>query len=143
MKKVCLVNGSLRGKQAASLEFLKDIDLRLPDTECSKTVINVKAKVKDSYPEDILESLSGADAIIFIFPLHNYGLPGALMRLLEEYYAYKKPSDDRKETRVYTIVNCAFPDRRKPAGKPQELYRTSVEGLILTGGLPYASGPAQ
>ena len=66
MKKVCLVNGSLRGKQASSSEFLKDIDLRLPDTEYSKTVINVKAKIKDSYPEDILQSLAGADAIIFM-----------------------------------------------------------------------------
>ena len=131
MKKVCLVNGSLRGKQASSSEFLKDIDLRLPDTEYSKTVINVKAKVKDSYPEDILQSLAGADAIIFIFPLHNYGLPGALMRLIEEYYAYRKPGDDRKETRVYTIVNCAFPRPEKTCGEATRVIQNLCRRLSL------------
>jgi hypothetical protein len=131
MKKVCLVNGSLRGTQASSLKFLQDIDLKLPDFEYTKTVINVKAKAKDSYPVDILKSLNVADAIIFIFPLHNYGLPGALMRLLEEYNAYRQPGGDQKETRVYVIVNCAFPRPEKTCGEATRVIQNFCRRLNL------------
>ncbi len=109
MKNVCLINGSLRGKQSSSLEFLKDIKLRLPDDEYKKTILAVKAKVKENYPEDILQSIAGADAVVFIFPLHNYGLPGALMRLLEDYYRYLKAGNAyNKNARIYMVVNCGF-----------------------------------
>jgi hypothetical protein len=109
MKNICLVNGSLRGKKASSLQFLRDIDLRLPGTEYNKTILNVKAKVKENYPEDMLKRLADADAIIFVFPLHNYGLPGAFMRLLEDYYQYiKKGSTYNRDAKVYMIVNCGF-----------------------------------
>jgi hypothetical protein len=108
-KNICFVNGSLRGKKASSLEFIKDIEHRLPDTEYNKTSLTVKAKLKGSYPENILKGIAYADAIIFVFPLHNYGLPGALMRLLEDYYQYIKSGNKyKKDARVYTIVNCAF-----------------------------------
>ena len=75
MKNICLINGSLRGKKASSLEFLKDVNRRLPDAEYKKTFITVKARLKENYPENMLKSLAGADAIILVFPLFTYGLP--------------------------------------------------------------------
>ena len=54
MKNICFVNGSLRGKQASSLEFLRDIESRLPDTAYVKKTIWVKARVKGSYPAETL-----------------------------------------------------------------------------------------
>ncbi|MEQ4488801.1 MAG: NAD(P)H-dependent oxidoreductase [Dehalococcoides mccartyi] len=120
MKNVCIVNGSLRGKQSASLEFLKDLSLRLPDTDYNKTILTVKVRVKESYPENMLESIARADAIVLVFPLHNYGLPGALMRLLEDFYQYvKSGKQNNKDARVYAIVNCAFP-------KPWETTREAL-----------------
>jgi hypothetical protein len=108
-KSICLVNGSLRGKEASSLEFLKDIESRLPDTEYNKTFLTVKATLKESYPANILKDIACADTIVFAFPLHNYGLPGALMRLLEDYYQYIKASNKyNKDAKVYMIVNCGF-----------------------------------
>ena len=118
MKTICLVNGSLRGKQSASLDFLNDIALSLPDTEYNKNIVTVRAKLKGSYPEDMLKSMARADAIIFVFPLHNYGLPGALMRLLEDYYEYARTGNSyKKDTRIYIIVNCAFPKPAKTTGE--------------------------
>lgn len=76
MKSICLVNGSLRGKGAASLSFLQDVNRKLSEKEYHKTFIKVRSKVKDDYPEDTLKSLAGADVIIFVFPLYTYGLPG-------------------------------------------------------------------
>lgn len=110
MKNLCLINGSLRGKKAASLEFLKDLDRRLSDKEFNKIFVTVKVRVKDDYSENTLKSLVSADAIIFVFPLYAYGLPGALMRLLEDYYQYIRTSKEHsKDTKVYMIVNCGFP----------------------------------
>ena len=110
MKSVCLINGSLRGKEASSLVFLHDIIRRLPDGEYNKTIITVKARLKDAYPEEMLKKMTSADAIILVFPLYTYGLPGALMRLLEDYYQYIKTSHEyNKEAKVYLIVNCAYP----------------------------------
>ncbi len=87
-KTACIINGSLRGKKAASLAFSRDLECHLPAAAFEILFIGVKARVKDRYPEATLRSIARADAIVLVFPLHNYGLPGSLMRLLEEYYAY-------------------------------------------------------
>ena len=109
MQSICLVNGSLRGKKASSLAFLKDVDSRLSEAEYNKTFITVKARLKGNYPEDILKNLAGADAIILVFPLYTYGLPGALMRLFEDYYKYIQTGHEyNKDAKVYTITNCGF-----------------------------------
>lgn len=110
MKTVCFINGSLRGKKASSLEFLNDVNQKLSDAEYSKTFITVKARVEGGYPEDTLKSIACADVIILAFPLFSYGLPGALMRLLEDYYQYIKSGNGyNRNAKVYMIVNCGFP----------------------------------
>lgn len=110
MKNICFVNGSLRGKQASSLEFLRDIESRLPDTAYVKKTIWVKARVKGSYPAETLRDLATADALILVFPLYTYAIPGALMRLFEDYYSYVRAGGEyNREARVYAIVNCGFP----------------------------------
>ena len=110
MKNICSINGSLRGKKASSLQFLKDVNRRLSDAEYNKAFITVRARLKGNYPEDILKSMADADAIIMVFPLFVYGLPGALMRLLEDYYQYIKNGNKyNKAAKVYVIVNCGFP----------------------------------
>jgi len=132
MKSICLVNGSLRGKQASSLEFLNDIARKLPDAEYRKTIITVTGKVKDRYPEDILNSINVADAIIFIFPLHNYGLPGALMRLLEDYSKHLRTGKEYfKQTKVYVIVNCAFPRPADTCGEAIRVIQNFCRRLSL------------
>ena len=109
MKNICLINGSLRGKEASSLVFLNYINGMLADTEFNKDIINVRAKVKESYPEDNLKTISRADAIIMVFPLFTYGIPGALMRLLEDFYLYAKGNGYNKAAGIYIVVNCGFP----------------------------------
>lgn len=108
MKNVCLINGSLRGKKASSLVFLNYVNGKLADTEFNKDIINVRAKVKEGYPEDILETISRADAIITVFPLFVYGIPGALMRLLEDFCLYAKANGYSKGAGIYIVVNCGF-----------------------------------
>jgi len=80
----------------------------LADTEFNKDIINVRARVKERYPEDNLKTISRADAIIMVFPLFTYGIPGALMRLLEEFYLYAKGHGYNKAAGIYIVVNCGF-----------------------------------
>lgn len=130
MKSICLVNGSLRGEQSSSLEFLNDISRRLPDAEFNKVFLTVRAKVKESYPEDMLKSIASADAIIFVFPLHNYGIPGALMRLLEDYYRYRNTGNGYNPgTKVYMMVNCAFPRPGETTGEAIRVMRNFCRRL--------------
>lgn len=108
MKNVCLINGSLRGKKASSLVFLNYINGMLSDTEFNKDIINVRAIVKENYPEDNLKTITRADVIIMVFPLFTYGIPGALMRPLEDFYLYAKGNVYNKAAGIYIVVNGGF-----------------------------------
>jgi hypothetical protein len=110
MKSVCLINGSLRGKKASSLQFMDDIDRRLPEAEYAKTTIRLKARPRGGYPVSTMASLATADALVLVFPLYAYALPGALTRLLEEFRAYVSAGNAHNHgAKVYAIVNCGFP----------------------------------
>jgi hypothetical protein len=108
MKNVCFINGSLRGREASSLVFLKSINRLLPDPEFKKEIINVRPRVKGNYPEEILKKIPRTDAIIMVFPLFTYGIPAALMRLLEDFYQYAIGNGYNKAM-VYVVANCGFP----------------------------------
>lgn len=109
MKNICFIHGSLRGREASSLLFINFINGMLADTKFKKEIINVRPKAKEGYPEDDLETISRADAIVMVFPLFVYGIPGALMRLLEDFYSYAKGHGYNKAAGIYIVVNGGFP----------------------------------
>jgi hypothetical protein len=131
MKTVCIINGSLRSKKAASLAFSCDLEQRLPADKFETISIGVKVRVKDHYPKTTLLKIACADAIVLVFPLHNYGLPGSLMRLLEEYYEYINSGGEYKKSRLYMIVNCAFPRPAVVNGEVVRVVRNFCKRLSL------------
>jgi hypothetical protein len=109
------------------------LDRLLPEGEFNKTLINVKANVKDNYAETTLSSLLTADVIILVFPLYAYGLPGALMRLLEDYKDYKTAvADQGRKTRVYVIVNCGFPNPQMVTVEALRVVQNFCKRFLLT-----------
>jgi putative NADPH-quinone reductase len=61
------------------------------------------------YPDDALSAMRNADVIVMAFPLFVYSLPGALVRLLEDYWiCFRNAGDRHTAARMYAIVNCAF-----------------------------------
>lgn len=44
-----------------------------------------------------------------VSPLFVYGIPGALMGLLEDFYLYAKGHGYNKAAGIYIVVNCGFP----------------------------------
>jgi hypothetical protein len=109
MKNICYINGSLRGSEASSLTFINDLDTRFHDA-VNRDFINVKAGASAAYLEETFIKTAAADALIFVFPLFAYCLPGALMRFLEEYWEYIQLGHNyNKDAKIYVIVNCGFP----------------------------------
>jgi len=132
MKKICLINGSLRGKKAASLAFLNAVSAKLRDTEFTKTHISVKAGVQDLYSDGTIKEIALADAVIFVFPLYAYGLPGALMGLLEDYYRYVTAGNGGgKNAKAYIILNCGFPRPEIVTGEAIRVMRSFCEKVSL------------
>jgi hypothetical protein len=123
-KRVCLINGSLRGSKASSLKFLQEVSNRLRPDLCDITVITVRSNAQAGYPRETLGRMVEADVLVFVFPLYGYGLPGALMRLLEEYHAYVLAGRScGTESLVYAVVNCAYPRPELTTGEALRVMR--------------------
>lgn len=108
--RVCLVNGSLRGPKASSNRFLARIERFLDPAKIEVAHLSVRAKLPNGYPEETVASLNSADAVVLAFPLFSYCLPGATIRLLEEWARYAKFRPAGGGTRVYVLVNCGYAD---------------------------------
>ncbi|MCX6093363.1 MAG: hypothetical protein NTY63_00865 [Candidatus Bipolaricaulota bacterium] len=105
--RVCLVNGSLRGQKATSCRLLDRLSRLLDTSQVDVTRVSARARLAQSYPEEDLAALDGADAVVFAFPLFAYCLSGAAIRLLEEWARFARSRPATKRARVYAIVNCA------------------------------------
>lgn len=106
--RVCLVNGSLRGRKATSNRLLDGVARRLDAAGVASVRVAVRGRPGDAYPDETLAALAGADAVVLAFPLYAYCLPGGLMRLLEEWARYAERRRADGHTKVYAIVNCGF-----------------------------------
>jgi hypothetical protein len=107
LKKICFLNGSLRGKQSSSIQFINELNTKLGDHGLKKEFISVRLK---GYDHQLFKTISEADIFIIVFPLYSYCLPGSLIRLFEEYYEYCKTKQISREIPVYVIVNCGYVD---------------------------------
>jgi hypothetical protein len=132
MKSVCFINGSLRGRKASSLAFLQDVSRRLPDALYRKTVITVRGNVREGYDSGVLERMAGTDVLVFVFPLYGYGLPGALMELLEDFANYVWAGNPHNcDAKVYVVVNCAYPRPELTTGESVRVVRNFCRRMAL------------
>lgn len=107
MKNICLINGSPRGINSNSYFLIKKVEEKLESyNRCCIHIAQYNSQSIENF-----KIVHCADIVIIAFPLYVYCVPGLLMRFLEDYYTYcKKMSLQKKEAKVYVIINCAFPD---------------------------------
>lgn len=85
-------------------EYMKDENIQI-------SRLNVRKSISNSRTESDYETMINADALIFIFPLYIFCLPGMLMRFLQDFYQYYEEHKDKAQNqKVYTVVNCGFPE---------------------------------
>ncbi len=57
------------------------------------------------------EAMLGSEALVIIFPLYIFCLPGVLIKFLQDYAHYVfSHRADAKGPAVYAVVNCGFPE---------------------------------
>ena len=106
MKKISFVNGSPKGNNSFSFKLLNELGNIIKD---EKNFVNVN--FKGQYEDIVYENLIDSDAIIISFPLYYYSLPGILIDFMQQFYEYvEKKSKNKKVIKIYTIVNCGFPE---------------------------------
>lgn len=111
MKKVCLINGSLRGKKASSRAFLKRVSAALGTNGFQIYLLTVKPGANGRSPLETLTAAASADVIVIAFPLFCYSLSGALTRFLEDLHSYAEENGPcNRHAKVFAIVNCGFPE---------------------------------
>ncbi len=109
-KHIVLVSASPKAKQDQSVsDFIAKRGDTLLNGEVIEThVINVRRALTRKETQDAYQTLMQADAIVMIFPLYFFCMPGMLTRFLQDFAADFPQT--QKKTGVYAIVNCGFPE---------------------------------
>jgi hypothetical protein len=113
MKKILYINGSPRGENGSTSHLiLKDIaayfkeeGIRKEDAE----FLTIPRSIRKD-PKSILNTMDEADIWIIALPLYIDVLPGHLSWWLREYQNHRNSQKDKKNIRVYGIINCGFPE---------------------------------
>jgi hypothetical protein len=110
-KKIVFINGSPRAQeQTASASFIIRAEKQFDDAFFEKEIINVR-KALLLQPDTAYEKIRTAAAVVFVFPLYVFCLPGMLMQFLRDYAAFlEKTGRKQNRTSAYTVINCGFPE---------------------------------
>ncbi len=142
-KRVVFINGSPRAQeQTASSSFIARAEKQFDDALFEKEIINVR-KALQSQPENAFEKMRTADAVVFVFPLYVFCLPGMLAQFLRDYAAFlEKTGRKQNRTPAYAVVNCGFPEpyiNAEAVGVIRSFCRdvgmTFRSGILIGGGV--------
>jgi multimeric flavodoxin WrbA len=110
-KQIVLVNGSPKPDkdQSASEVLIHLLENNINSSAADIHQVNVRQSLIKNKTDEDFHIISKADAVIFIFPLYVFCLPGILMQYLQEYFMYwSKDQYIRKQMKIYAVVNCGF-----------------------------------
>lgn len=112
MRNIVLINASPKNNEPSVSEYLVDaLENQIDMATANKYFINIRQSIKKYKTQEDFAAISKADAIIIIFPLYIFCLPGILMQFLEDYQKfYTEQGKAAGNAKVYAIVNCGFPE---------------------------------
>lgn len=112
MKKIVLIDASPKINEKSVSKYLTDIVAKhIDEGTAVKTCINIRQSFTKHEIQENYKILINADAVIIAFPLYIFCMPGILMRFLQNYYQfYLENAKQSTNPKVYTIVNCGFPE---------------------------------
>lgn len=130
-KNIVIINGSPKADKGSASHFLSNIMIKhINGYGDNVSLINARYSLMNKSLEADYLQISKADAIIFVFPLYIFCLPGILMRYLQDFY---RCLDDHSASlsgiKVYACVNCGFPE----ANINEEAVRVIKSFSIKTG----------
>lgn len=99
--------------------------------------IDVRESMKSNSCLQAFETMNEADALMFIFPLYIFCVPGLLMHFLQD-YAGSRIENNKK---IYAVVNCGFPDPKINAEALRVIRRFAAHtGNVYRFGTAFGSG---
>jgi hypothetical protein len=141
IKNVVLLSASPKVNQAMAVSELisKRGDAKLKSEQIGAMVINVRNAIIHHETAPAFDFLQNADAIILIFPLYFFCLPGMLTRFLQD-FASKEPKA-KKDCAVFAIVNCGFPEPENNLEAISVVEQFALQtGRIFGGGVMIGGG---
>lgn len=131
MSKICFINGSPSGTQSTSSLFIEEVTKMLSAKQNKHSFSTIAAITATNQNQELsFVKMNQSDVWIFTFPLYYYGLPGILVKFLEDYAQFAKQNPLGHSPRVYAIVNCGFPEpsHNDHAAKMIENFCTHFKG---------------
>ncbi len=112
LKKVAVISASPKINRKSVSDWLaQHTEGLLTDARIEIRHINVRKSIDQNQTENEFIYMSEADAMIIIFPLYVFCMPGLLTRFLQDYYTFlQKQVNSGNSAAVYTIINCGFPE---------------------------------
>lgn len=99
MRKLCFVNGSPRGNNSSSNNFINELCKIVQNDNHEINHISLNNEVNYS-------DVDNSDIIVIAFPLYVDTLPSTVIEFLVNLEKYAK--DSKNSPRVYSVVNCGF-----------------------------------
>jgi hypothetical protein len=83
----------------------------MKDSSLDIRIFSVRESLTKKQTTEAYAYMDGADALLIIFPLYIFCMPGILTHFLQDYHDYLKAlSGYGAKPFVYTVVNCGFPE---------------------------------
>jgi hypothetical protein len=112
IKKIAVISASPKvGERAVSEWLAERAEEILKDGALEFRHINVRKSLTQDQTAGDYAYMAEADAMLILFPLYIFCLPGILIRFLQDYSdLFRERREGGKRAAVYTIVNCGFPE---------------------------------
>jgi multimeric flavodoxin WrbA len=112
LKNIVIINGSPKVSLSSTSNCLSKVCEKSMKSDALQVLrVNVRESLTHKGWDEAFEMMLKADALVFIFPLYVFCLPGMMMRFLQDYFAFfRKKGGDAGKTKVYAVVNCGFPE---------------------------------
>ena len=113
IKEAVLISASPKAKQEKALsEYFSSLgESHIKSSQIHVSRINVYKSMVKGHTEEEFKVMADADALIVIFPLYFFCLPGMLMRFLQDYEKYLAVQENEtKKALVFAVINCGFPE---------------------------------
>jgi acetylornithine deacetylase/succinyl-diaminopimelate desuccinylase-like protein len=111
-KKIVIISASPKAAESSASDDLSAMGKEVMEPAGAEVYrINVRKSLLNKQTEQDYARMLDADALIFIFPLYFFCLPGMLMRFLQDYADYRgQRKENTSAARVYAVINCGFPE---------------------------------
>lgn len=111
-KNVVLINASPKATNISTSGWLTSFGESCMRGESMHiSSISLRKSIATGLTKPDYEAMLNMDALVFIFPLYIYCLPGMLMGFLQDFYQYYNERKDKVGgLKVYAVVNCGFPE---------------------------------